>query len=220
MIPVINSEKYSVLAFRFRNYLPSVFALSSLFLIFGCAAHGADKKEDLCVREFALKDAQGREHTAADWKDYDAVVLFFLGTECPVSNGYAPEMSRLANRFGKQRVLFWGIHADPDVTAADAERHAREYKLSFPVLLDPLHQLARPTGVRVVPEAILLGKGGKVRYGGRIDDKYTEDGRRREEVRTKDLEQALVAVLAGKEIARAQTRAFGCPLPEPAKKPK
>jgi peroxiredoxin len=169
-------------------------------------------------KEFALADTAGRKHTAAEWKDQKAVVLFFLGTECPVSNGYAPEMARLAKEYGPRGVLFWGVHPDPDVTAAAAARHAKEYRLGFTVLLDPGQTLASRTGVRVTPEVVVLSAAGQVLYRGRIDDRYSADGKRREEPSRKDLEEALRAVLAGKEPAAREAKAYGCPLP-PARRP-
>jgi peroxiredoxin len=167
------------------------------------------------VGDFALRDSQGRTHTPKDWRDRKAVVLFFLGTECPVANGYAPEMARLAKTYGAKGVAFLGVHTDPDVTAEAAGRHAAEYGLPFAVLLDPDQVLARAAGVRVVPEAVVLSPAGKVLYRGRIDDRYAPDGKRRDEPRTRDVETALEAVLAGKAPAVAETRAYGCPLPAP-----
>jgi peroxiredoxin len=169
------------------------------------------------VKSFSLNDAAGRTHTPAEWKKRKAVVLIFLGTECPVSNGYAPEMSRLARAYGTRGVLLWGVHPDPDVSAAVAARHARTYRLDFPVLLDPEQRLAGQTGVRVVPEAVVLSADGQVLYRGRIDDKYALDGKRRDEPRTRDLRQALEAVLAGRAVPVPRTPAFGCPLPDVAK---
>src|SRR5262249_33648150 len=133
------------------------------------------------VGDFTLRDSGGKTHTRRDWRDRKAVVLFFLGTECPVSNGYAPEMARLAKAFGTGAAPFLGVPAAPDVTADAATRHATEYGLPFPVLLDPDHLLARPAGVRVVPEAVVLSPAGKVLYRGRIDDRYAPDGKRRDE---------------------------------------
>src|SRR6267378_2930341 len=89
------------------------------------------------VNDFALLDAGGKKHTPAEWKDKKAVVLFFLGTECPVSNGYAPEYVRLVKAYADRGVVFYGVHSDPDVSAAEAAKHAGEYRLRFPVLLDP-----------------------------------------------------------------------------------
>src|SRR5579883_1574004 len=107
------------------------------------------------VGDFALNDAHGARHTAKEWAGRRAVVLLFLGTECPVSNGFAPEMTRLAKAYGPQGVAVWGVHPDPDVTPEAAARHAKEYALDFPILLDPRQTLARRAGVRVTPEAVV-----------------------------------------------------------------
>jgi peroxiredoxin len=168
------------------------------------------------VKDFSLPDAGGKRHTAAEWKGRAAVVLIFLGTECPVSNSYAPEYARLAKAFADKGVVFYGIHPDPDVTAADAAKHAAEYRIPFPVLLDPTQAVTRQTGVRVVPSAVVLSPGGEVLYRGRVDDRYTPDGVRREVPTTRDLERALQAVTGGKAVRVAETKAYGCPLPEPA----
>ena len=53
------------------------------------------------VPDVALPDAAGQRHAPADWRGSKAVVLFFLNTECPVSNGYAPEMARVARPGGR-----------------------------------------------------------------------------------------------------------------------
>lgn len=169
------------------------------------------------VKDFSLADVKGKRHTAADWKGKQAIVLFFLGTECPVSNFYAPEYVRLAKTYTGKGVAFYGIHPDPDVSAADAERHAGEYRLTLPILLDPTQVITRQTGASVVPSAVVLSPVGEVLYRGRIDDRYSAEGVRREKPTTNDLETALSAVLAGKKPPVAETKAFGCPLPEPAK---
>jgi peroxiredoxin len=169
------------------------------------------------VKDFSLADVAGKKHTREEWKGKKAVVLFFLGTECPVSNFYAPEYARLARAFADKGVICYGVHPDPDVTAQDAARHAADYRLSFPVLLDPTQAVTRQAGVQVVPSAVVLSPAGMVLYRGRIDDRYTADGVRREVPTRRDLELALQAVTAGKAVAVAETKAFGCPLPEPVK---
>src|SRR3954454_23853434 len=103
------------------------------------------------VKEFALRDAGGRLHTAQEWCDRKGVVLFFLEPDCPVANGYAPEMRRLAGRYGGPGIAFYGVHSRPDVSAEIAARHAAEFGLSFPVLLDPAQVVAGEAGVRRTP---------------------------------------------------------------------
>jgi peroxiredoxin len=173
------------------------------------AAPGETKKD-----EAAFLDCKGGRHTPKEWRGHKAVVVFFLNTECPVSNHYAPEMARLARDYADKGVLFWGAHPDPELSAADAARHAREYGLTFLILLDPGQRLAARTGVKVTPEVALLSPEGKVLYRGRIDDRYTPDGKRRDEPSAHDLEDAIKAVLAGKTPPVAETKAFGCPLPK------
>jgi peroxiredoxin len=171
------------------------------------------------VGDFDVKDVRGVRHAASEWAGQKAVVLFFLGTECPVSNGYAPEMARLAKAYGREGVAVWGVHPDPDVTPEAALRHAREYALDFPIFLDPRQTLTRQAGVRVTPEAAVLSPSGVVLYRGRIDDRYSLSGKRRREPSTRDLEDALRAALAGHAVAVPRTRAYGCPLPQAAAEP-
>jgi thiol-disulfide isomerase/thioredoxin len=170
----------------------------------------------LRVKLFSLADPQGNLHTQNEWPGRKAVVLIFLGTECPVSNGYAPTMARLAKTYGAKGVAFYGVHPDSDVTAEVAAKHGTDYKLPFVLLLDPKQTLPPQAGVTVVPEAVVLTPGGQVLYCGRIDDRYSLDGRRRDEPRTRDLENAIESVLAGRRPNPARTAAFGCPLPPPA----
>jgi peroxiredoxin len=181
------------------------------------ATVGDGQEAAALVKAFALADVKKQTHTAAEWKGKKAVVLIFLGTECPVSNGYAPEYARLAKAFGKRGVAFYGLHPDPDVTEEAALKHAMEYKLTFPILLDPTQKVTKRAGVTVTPEVVVLTPAGRVLYRGRVDDRYALDGKRREYPKTKDLEETLTAVLKGKAPAVARTKAFGCPLPDPKK---
>ncbi len=163
------------------------------------------------VTQFSLQDAQGMTHTRKSWQAAPAVVLLFLGTECPVANGYAPEMTRLTKHFSDGGVVFVGVHCDPDVTAKLAAQHAREYQLTFPILLDPVQTLAKPTGVHTMSASVVLLPDGEVVYRGRIDDRYTEQGKRRLEPTTHDLKNAIKAALSGKKPEPAESKTYGCP---------
>lgn len=195
------------------KWLAAVLAMA----LAGTGLPRAREKNSAGVKEFALTDAQGRKHTNQAWKNRKAVVLIFLGTECPVSNGYSPEYRRLFKTYSGKDVLFFGIHPDPDVSGAIAAQHAAEYRLPFPVLLDPSQNVAKQAQVKVVPEGVVLSATGQILYRGRIDDLYNTKGNRREEPMTRDLEEALKAVLAGRAPPVAVTQAFGCPLPQPVK---
>jgi peroxiredoxin len=167
------------------------------------------------IPPFKLRDVESRDATLEDWTGKKAVILFFVGAECPVSNGYSPLMQRLADKYAPLGVACWAVHCDPTITAESAAEHAQEYGLKFRIVLDPAQALAQPAGVRVTPEAVVASPAGKVLYRGRIDDRYSSDGKRRDRPRVNDLEDALEAVLSGGEPKVNQTVSFGCPLPKP-----
>lgn len=196
-------------------------AIGAFLLSVGIAV-AADTTKPAAVKEFAFTDLAGSRHTMAEWRDRKAVVMIFLGTECPVSNGYAQTMIRLAESFAPKGVAFYGIYSDPDVDAAAAKKHAEEFKLAtvakqMPLMLDHPQVLASQVGATRMPEAVVLLPTGQVMYRGRIDDRHSMDGRRREEPKVKDLEKAIEAILAGKTPEPFETKVFGCPLPPPAK---
>jgi len=167
------------------------------------------------VKDFALADVKGTLHTSAEWAGRQAVVLFFLGTECPVSNAFAPEMKRLAETYGPKGVAFYGVHPDPDVTPEAAAKHAEEFALGFPILFDVDQTVAGQAGVKVTPEAVLLAADGHVLYRGRIDDRVSAGGKHRDTPQARELVAALDAVLADEMPTVRRTDAFGCPLPPP-----
>lgn len=169
---------------------------------------------EAAVRTFDLTDTAGKVRTVKEWDGAKAVVLLYLSAECPSSNGYSPELTRIATAFEGKPVLFFGIHADPDISREQAARHAKEYELPFPVLLDPTQAVARQAGVTRVPTAVVLAPDGKVQYRGRIDDRYLSLGKKRDQPTTRDLHAAIEAVLAGKSPPTRETEVIGCLLPK------
>ena len=160
--------------------------------------------------EFALHDAEGVEHTTKEWSQARAVVLFFVTTDCPLANGYAPEMNRIAQTYAQRGVVFYAVQGDTTIPDEEVRRHAHDYGYRFPALLDPRQILARHTGATVTPEAVVLSREGAVLYLGRIDNRVEDFGKTRVEATEFDLRDALDAVLAGRPVARPRTRALGC----------
>ncbi len=178
------------------------------------ASGTAQPERSVIATAFNLRDTSNHPHTSGEWQGKKAVLLLFIAPECPVSNYYAPEYSRLAKAYGERGVLTYGIHCDADLTAADAAQHAQEYGLKFPILLDPEQKLTRAVGATITPEAVLISAEGQVFYRGRIDDKFALNGKRREVPTQHDLVDAIEAVLDGKSPPSAETKGFGCPIPK------
>ena len=103
------------------------------------------------IEPISLRDTRGRLHDLSDWRDARAVVLFLIGTRCAGSREVAPEMRRLAARYGPAGVLFFGLHLDPAVSADAVARDAQELGLAFPILLDPAQELAAGLDIGVTP---------------------------------------------------------------------
>lgn len=195
---------------------------SRLFLavvaVVGIATSGAAAVEPLDassagkINGYSLRDTAGIPRASKDWADRKGVVYCFLGVECPVSNGYAPQMQRLAEKFSPQGVALVGVYSELGVTRQAAAAHGEEYRLKFPCLLDTEQSLARQAGIRRVLTTVVVDPEGNIIYRGRIDDRWSPEGKRRDVPRTHELEDAVAALLAGKAPAARETPAFGCPL--------
>ena len=100
---------------------------------------------------------------------------------------------------------------DPTLSDEAARKHAQEYGHGdYPRIVDRKHELVKAMGVTITPEAAVVDRRGKVVYRGRIDDSFAALGQPRRPVRSADLRNALDEIVAGKAIARAETKALGC----------
>ena len=147
-----------------------------------------------------LLDASGRPVRLTGGPGTKATVLVFLGNPCPASDAVAPEVRRLAAAYAPRGVAFRGVLVGPDARPGSAAR----YRFDFPVVPDPDHDLADPSGVTVTPEAVVLDPDGAVVYRGRVVDR--EPGKA-------PLRAAIDAAVAGRPPAVAEARAVGTPLP-------
>ena len=159
---------------------------------------------------FDLRDTAGVRHTAADWRGKKAVVVFFTMTDCPLSNGYIPEMNRIAAEYQRQGVAVYAAHSDPTVSDAAAKTHAAEFGIAFPVILDHKLQFARIAGADTVPEVAVFSPDGVLQYLGRIDNRMEDITRRRNQATVFELRDALDAVVRGQVPKVQRTRAVGC----------
>lgn len=183
-----------------------------LFTATECHAANPAPATRPALAAIALRDVDGNACKPLAMGDAKAAVVLFVGHQCPISNGYSPEINRIVAEYGAKGVRFYLAHVDPDLSTEDAKAHAADFGYKAPVLLDGKRVLAHALGAKVTPEAFLVGPDGKVRYQGRIDDKWYDFGRSRAEPTVRDLRLALDAVLAGKEVANPRTESLGCPI--------
>ena len=173
-------------------------------------AQSVRKPPPLKLENLRLVDVTGVTHEPARSKGAVAVVFVYVDTTCPIANFYQPTLRRLARTFEAKGVRFFQLHPDPDGKKEDLTRHAGEFEVISPVILDNKQRYARLHKARVTPEAHVYLPNGTCVYRGRIDDTYTTYGKRRPKPTTRDLEDALTAILAGRKVATTITRAIGC----------
>jgi peroxiredoxin len=161
------------------------------------------------ITKFELKDLDGKTWTVADLQGKKAVVVLFLGTQCPINNAYLPRLAELHKTYGARGVLLVAVNSNKQDSAAQIAAHAKEYAIPFPVLKDNNHQAADQFGARRTPEAFILDGNLKIRYQGRIDDQFGVGFQRPQPTRH-DLTEALDELLAGKAVSQATTPVAGC----------
>jgi peroxiredoxin len=156
---------------------------------------------------FTLTTVDGKTFSLADAaRAHKAVVVMFIATKCPYSNAYNDRMRDMAAAYEKQGILFAGINSNKTEPAAEVIAHAKQHGFGFALMKDPDNKVADLYDARHTPEIFVVDPDGKVRYHGRIDENYEEPAK----VASPDLKNALDALLAGKPIAKAETKAFGC----------
>ena len=165
------------------------------------------------AKAIRFTDVNGTAQTPLAPAGKKASLLLFLLPDCPVCNAYAPEIKRICTGYESKGLASFVVHPDSDVTAEEAKKHAHDYDLPCPVLLDPTHILAKWTGATMAPEAAIVGPDGKVLYLGRIDDWFVDYGKKQVQVKQHDLRHALDAILDGKAAALPTGKPIGCPLP-------
>ena len=170
------------------------------------------------IDNFALGDSRGAQHALEDYAHAPAVVVVFLGTECPLAVTYAPRLAALAAEFGPRGAIFLGVNSNRQDSLAEIEQFSRQHELPFPVLKDSSTAVAKQFGAVRTPQAFVLDNERVVRYVGRIDDQYgLSDGGsfQRPRVLRRDLASALEEVLSGQSVTVPETTATGCLIARP-----
>lgn len=162
------------------------------------------------VPGFTLSDPrdQGRV-SLADFKDKKAIVVFFLGTECPINNAYMLTLPALHKEYSAKGVQFLAINSNLQDTPDRVATHARKNELPFPVLKDPGNAVADHFGAKRTPEAFVLDAKGTILYQGRIDDQFGI-GYQRPKATERHLAKAIDEVLAGKPVSKPRSEVEGC----------
>lgn len=139
-----------------------------------------------------------------------ARLAIFVTSDCPISNYYAPTVQEICRAYAERGVACALVYEDVDFDETRMRQHGEEYGYRLPASIDRDRALARRLGATVTPQVVVTDDTGAIRYRGRIDNRYETLGSPRRVVTEHSLREALDAIVAGRRVARSETRALGC----------
>ena len=160
--------------------------------------------------DFQLKTVVGKQvQLQKDYGDSRAIVVAFIGTECPLVKLYASRLNELAQTYDSKSVAFIGINSNRHDTIEEVATFAKRHNVDFDVLKDPGNKIADLFGAERTPEVFVLNNKFEIVYQGVIDDQYTY-GVQQAKAKNHYLRDALDAIVKNETIAIAKTEAVGC----------
>ncbi|MDG1899640.1 MAG: redoxin domain-containing protein [Phycisphaerales bacterium] len=162
----------------------------------------------------SLKDHDGIVHAPLTGPEDELVVMVFSSTDCPIANAMAPDIERANLETTEAGGRFYLVHARPELTAERTRRHASDYKLTMPVIVDRDHELVEELDATITPEAFVLRMRGDgtydIVYQGSVNNLYGSVGNRRTNVTEHHLRDAVRSAASGEKIEMAKRTPFGC----------
>ncbi len=159
---------------------------------------------------FILKGTDDKKYSYNDVAGEKGTLVIFTCNHCPYAKAYEDRIIALTSKWTEKGIGVVAISSNdpaafPDDSFEKMKVRAKEKKFNFPYLYDGSQAIALEYGPMVTPHIFLFDAHDTLVYRGRIDDSAKP-----EEVKSRDLHNALVAVTNGKEVAEPETTAFGC----------
>ncbi|HEY3393883.1 MAG TPA: redoxin domain-containing protein [Lacipirellulaceae bacterium] len=193
---------------RGRRFPGQMMLLAALLLI-AAASYAGELQSSTRIEKFTLQDYLGAQHSLSEWQDKKAIVVVFIGTECPLAKRYGPRLAELAAEYEPRGVQFVAVNSNQQDTLREMAHYARVHKIDFPMLKDSACEVADQFGAERTPAAYVLDHERNVCYQGRIDDQYGV-GYSRSSAYKNYVVMALDELLAGKPVSNPVTEAVGC----------
>jgi len=164
--------------------------------------------------DFKLENIDGNMVSMADYNEAKGFIVIFTCNTCPYAVLYEDRIVALDEKYASKGYPVIAIMPnDTDIMPGDSmeamKSRATTKGFSFPYLMDKGQKIYPQYGATKTPHVYVLQKtkkGNEVKYIGAIDDNYKDPAL----VNTKYVENAVDALLDGKEINETKTRAIGC----------
>ncbi len=166
------------------------------------------------AEDFSLKNIDGNMVSLSDYKDAKGFIVTFTCNTCPYAVMYEDRINDLNKKYASKGFPVIAIMPNnTDVKPGDnmeaMKVRAKKKGFTFPYLIDEGQKVYPKYGATKTPHVFLLHKtdnGNVVKYIGAIDDNYKDASA----VKAKYVENAIDALLSGKEVEQTETKAIGC----------
>ncbi|MGF1632656.1 MAG: thioredoxin family protein [Phycisphaerae bacterium] len=161
--------------------------------------------------DFELPGVDGQQHSLSDYEEARVLVIGFTCNHCPYVIQSEERIKAFDKTYRPQGVQLVCINSNSVQTyAEDSFEHmverARERGFSFPYLRDESQDVARAYGALRTPHFFAFGPDRTLLYTGRLDNSPRDAAK----AQTRELADAVEAMLAGKAPAVAVTNPIGC----------
>lgn len=166
------------------------------------------------AEDFSLKNIDGSMVSMSDYSDAKGFIITFTCNTCPFAVMYEDRIQALNEKYESKGYPVIAIMPnDTNVKPGDAlpemKKRAKEKGFTFPYLMDEGQKVYPKFGATKTPHIYVLektSKGNVVQYIGAIDDNHRDASA----VKVKYVENAVDALLNGKEVKQKETKAIGC----------
>lgn len=187
-------------------------ALVTVIMLTSAATNGY--KVGDTVKDFSLKNIDGKMVSLKDNSSAKGAIIIFTCNHCPYAKAYEQRVMELDKMYSGKGFPVIAINpndpvAVPDDSYDNMVKTAKLKGYTFPYLIDDTQQVARQFGAARTPHVFVLNKtdkGYEVAYIGAIDDNTEDAGA----VNHKYVQDAVNALLSGKNVPVTETKAVGC----------
>ena len=164
--------------------------------------------------DFTLKDTDGKEVRLGDFlKQGKTVVLTWFNPECPFVKLHFEKQTTVVDiykDYNSKNVQIIAVNSTNSGHANFGKDAAakKQWKIEFPILIDADGKVGRAYGAKTTPQTFVIDKSGILRYAGAIDNDPRGDKSAKE--KQNYVREAVDALLAGKKVATAETKPYGC----------
>ncbi|MDQ4078691.1 MAG: redoxin domain-containing protein [Chloroflexota bacterium] len=157
------------------------------------------------VEDFELAAMDGQVYRISE-RMKDVLVIDFWSAECPISQQYDAYFNGFVKSYGPKGVAFLAVDSNWYEDENDILEAVKERDIAFPILRDRGNVIADYFHAQTTPHVFVFDNAGRLRYRGAVDDRTFKN-----KVTTVNyLEEAVDALLLGREVVTAETEPYGC----------